>query len=204
MATERTLPIFPLSLVLFPDAGLPLRIFEPRYLRMVSECMRADEGFVVSLIRAGREAGEAAQFHEVGTLARIEHWEQGGDGMLHLLVRGETRVQVLEYSVAQDQLITGRVVPLEPEAALPIAEQYAPLVALVEKAFYGHGLDLPEPDKLQDATWVGCRLAELLPMPMQRRQWLLELTNPQLRLEALAQIAEGTPDTRDTGSRGLH
>lgn len=205
MPTEQTLPIFPLSLVLFPDSGLPLRIFEPRYLRMVSECMRRGQGFVVCLIRSGKEAGQAATFHEVGTLAQIEHWDQGNDGMLQLLVRGDQRMQVLDYSVADDQLISGRVVALEPEVTTGIAEQHTPLVALLEKAFHDHGVELPDADRLTDATWVGCRLAELLPMPMARRQWLLELTNPTLRLEALEQIAETLGDSGGTtGTAGAH
>ena len=202
MTTEQTLPVFPLSLVLFPDGGLPLRIFEPRYLRMVSDCMRRDEGFVVCLIRSGREAGAAAEFHQVGTVAEIEQWDQGGDGMLQLLVRGTRRVQVLDYRVAQDQLITGRVVDLEKEPVSGIAEHHAPLAGLLEKALYEHGVELPDPQRLQDATWVSCRLAELLPMPMARRQWLLELTNSALRLDALAEIAADLFDGKQESGSG--
>lgn len=205
MTTEQTLPIFPLSVVLFPEGGLPLRIFEPRYLRMIKDCVRSGDGFVVTLIRSGREAGAAAEFNQVGTVAQIVQWDQGNDGMLQVLVRGTHRVQVLDYTVAQDQLITGKVLALEREVPTGIAEQYAPLAGLLEKVFHEHGMDLPGPEKMQDATWVGCRLSELLPMPMTRRQWLLELTNPSLRLEALAQIAadlfDGTPDS---GSRKTH
>ena len=56
-----TLSVFPLHTVLFPDTKLSLRIFEQRYLRMVSECMKQDAPFVVSLIQGeGREAGGRA------------------------------------------------------------------------------------------------------------------------------------------------
>jgi Lon protease-like protein len=77
-ATHATIPLFPLNTVLFPGGPLRLRIFEPRYLDMVSRCMREDAGFGVALIVAGREAGGAAQTVAIGTLARIvdfDNWK---------------------------------------------------------------------------------------------------------------------------------
>jgi Lon protease-like protein len=50
--------------------------------------------------------------------------------------------------------------------------------------------DFGRAEELMDASWVGFRLAELLPLPPARRQWLLEVTNPTLRLEALAQFID--------------
>ena len=52
--------VFPLNVVLFPGGLLPLRIFEPRYLRMVSECLRQDAPFVVAAIVDGVESGGIA------------------------------------------------------------------------------------------------------------------------------------------------
>ena len=46
-ATSASIPLFPLHTVLFPGGPLRLRIFEPRYLDMVSRCMREDSGFAV-------------------------------------------------------------------------------------------------------------------------------------------------------------
>ena len=74
-------PLFPLNTVLFPGGPLPLRIFEPRYLAMVSDCVSNDSPFGVLLIRKGGETGPAST-HEVGTLARISDWYQGSDGLL--------------------------------------------------------------------------------------------------------------------------
>lgn len=190
MADTRTLPIFPLSVVLFPGGSLPLRIFEPRYLRMVSECMRAEHGFVVALIRDGREAGPAAKFFEIGTVAEIVEWSQGGDGMLHLATRGSERVQVISSEVAPDRLISGQVLPIEAEPATGVAACHGGLVDLLKQAYRDNGRELPGAKLLADATWVGFRLAEMLPMPIQRRQWLLELTNPTHRLDALQELLE--------------
>ncbi|MBX2878969.1 MAG: LON peptidase substrate-binding domain-containing protein, partial [Granulosicoccus sp.] len=60
-------PLFPLSTVLFPGGVLPLRIFEPRYLAMIGECMKNQTGFGVVLIEDGNEAGQPATFHHTGT-----------------------------------------------------------------------------------------------------------------------------------------
>ena len=61
MSDTRDIPLFPLGTVLFPGGVLPLRIFEPRYLSMIGNCMREGMGFGVVLITEGREAGQAAQ-----------------------------------------------------------------------------------------------------------------------------------------------
>ena len=80
-------PLFPLNTVLFPGGPLPLRIFEPRYIDMISERMKADAPFGVLLIREGQEAGAATTFH-IGTLARIADWYQGSDGLLGVTAIG--------------------------------------------------------------------------------------------------------------------
>src|SRR5690606_23069416 len=90
------LPVLPLNTVLYPDGLLPLRVFEPRYLDLVAQCLRDDECFVVSLITTGSETGEA-EFHPVGTTARIVDWDQGPDNILHVQCVGEQRVRIKDH-----------------------------------------------------------------------------------------------------------
>jgi len=85
---EEAVPLFPLHTVLFPGGPLPLRIFEARYLDMVSDCLKRDRGFGVVLIEQGREVGEAASCHEVGTLARIIDWDKRDHGLLEIICQG--------------------------------------------------------------------------------------------------------------------
>src|SRR5512144_1891243 len=103
------LPLFPLNTVLFPGGVLPLRIFEPRYLNMVSECMKADHGFGVVAIQEGSETGIAASFQKIGTLARIADFDRLEDGLLGITCQGGQRLQVMSHRVQADQLILGRV-----------------------------------------------------------------------------------------------
>lgn len=178
-------PVFPLNTVMFPGAFLPLRIFEPRYLRMVSDCLKNDRGFIVCLISSGREAGQAASFNTIGTLVKIIDWDDRA-GMLQITCEGDRRLQVLNSEISDDQLITGEAVYLEREPTTGIAEQYQPLVTIIAGLFQQHEIEI-DSHLLGDASWVGFRLAESLPLPPSRKQWLLELTNPTLRLSALAE-----------------
>src|SRR6185295_2578905 len=74
--TARELPLFPLNTVLFPGGPLPLRIFEPRYLDMVSRCLREQTGFAVVMLTVGEETREAASFAATGTEAMIVDFDR--------------------------------------------------------------------------------------------------------------------------------
>ena len=76
------IPLFPLHTVLFPHGTLPLRIFEPRYLEMVSSCLKTERGFGICLIRSGSEVGKAAETYDTGTLSEITYFNQQADGLL--------------------------------------------------------------------------------------------------------------------------
>ena len=185
---SETLPLFPLNAVLFPGGYLPLRIFEARYLDMVSTCLRQDSGFGVCLIRSGKEVGNAAEIHRVGTMARIIDWDKKPDGLLEIWTRGESKFEVLETSVADDQLLHGRVSYLAEEPSQPVPESYYELQRLLRQ--FLQQIKLPEqpPEKDQDAAWLAGRLSEWLPLPLQKKQQLLELDDPLLRLEQLQDL----------------
>ena len=96
---EQPIPLFPLSTVLYPDGLLPLRIFEPRYLDMISEALRNQSVFGIVPIRSGREVGETPDFFDVGTIAHIDSWDQGDDGLLHIQVLGGKSFRVTSNDV---------------------------------------------------------------------------------------------------------
>jgi len=176
--TGQTIPLFPLSTVLFPDGPLPLRIFEPRYLDMISRCLRQDAEFGVVLIVSGRDTGEV-ETSDVGTLARIVDWYQGSDGILGITARGTRQFRLHGLSRQPDGLYLGDVelLPVPPPQALP--EEFRPLATLLASVIddLGRLYDAIE-KRYDDAAWVGCRLAEILPMPPADKQRCLELTDP--------------------------
>lgn len=180
--SEKELPLFPLNTVLFPGGPVSLRIFETRYLDMVSRCLRNDEGFGVVLIQDGQETGEA-QMHSIGTEAWIRDWNRLEDGLLGIVGIGEERFEILSMERQPDGLYIGRVRtrPGPPEKAVP--GEYQHLAQIVRQLMP----QLPSPWRLvehkdNDAAWVGYRLAEVLPLNLAHKQQLLELEDPEVLL----------------------
>ena len=197
VSRELRVPLFPLHAVLFPGGVLPLRIFEQRYVAMVKECLRDDTPFGVCRILAGSEvlspgvdaATSGPQFAPFGTLARIKQWDMPQLGILHLQVEGTERFTVARHVVQDDGLVTGsiRTLPAEPAHALP--EAFAPLADLLELLATRIGpQQFPAERRLDDASWVGYRLAELLPLPLSIKQSMLEINDADVRLAVLARF----------------
>ena len=189
------MPVFALNTVLYPEGPLPLRIFEPRYVDMVSDRLRRDAPFVVALIRSGREVGGGATTHSVGTLARIVDWNRQDDGLLGIVALGGRRVQVLEAETRPDGLCvaTARILEDEPAATVPAEHRKLAtlLRGLLEQLESRYRFVNPRYD---DASWVGYRLSELLPMPLARKQHLLEIEDPLFRLRQLAEVVATLAD----------
>ena len=134
-ATRRDLleamPVFGLNTVLYPEGPLPLRIFEPRYVDMVSDRLRRDAPFIVALIRSGREVGGGATTHSVGTLARIVDWNRQDDGLLGIVALGGRRVQVLDTETRPDGLCVATARMLEDEPAATVPDEHRKLATLL-------------------------------------------------------------------------
>ena len=92
-----TIPMFPLSLVLFPGQILPLHIFESRYRTMVEEIIDAGRKFGVVLIERGSEVGGGETRKNVGTLAEIIDSEKSSDGRWLLITKGMKRIQISKW-----------------------------------------------------------------------------------------------------------
>jgi hypothetical protein len=179
--------LFPLNTVLFPGGPLPLRIFEPRYVDMVGTCLREQRGFGVVLLREGSEVGPA-EFETVGTLARIVDFHTLSDGLLGLTTIGERRFRVQTHERRRDGLHVGQVQWLELEAPQPLPGEYGHLPAVLEALLAASDLYANIERKPGDASWLSCRLAELLPLTLPSRQFCLELEDPLERLRLLGAL----------------
>jgi Lon protease-like protein len=188
--TPYSLPLFPLRTVLFPGGLLPLKVFEQRYVEMTKACMMNGRPFGVCLIVQGEEVatpdGARPEIASVGTLARITDWDVPQVGILHLATIGETRFQVRSQATQRNGLVVGEVTPIGPEAAQPLAEAYRPLANLLEVIASRVGpRNFPAERNFADASWVGYRLAEVLPLPLSIKQSMLEINDAGVRLEVL-------------------
>lgn len=179
------LPLFLLNTVLFPGDRLPLRVFEARYLDMVSACLKREQPFGICLIRHGLEVGEPAEPMAAGTLAFIEQWEMPQAGMLHILVRGGSRFQI-ERAYQENKLAYAQAQVLAEEEQMPVPEEFSALVELLQETLSQRPSPLiPTPHRLDDASWVGMRLGQLLPVANEIKQSWLEAHAPLARLHAI-------------------
>ena len=189
-----SIALFPLNIVLFPDGPLPLRIFETRYIDMVRRCMREAQGFGVVLIREGGEVGPAETF-DVGTMAQIVDFHQLSDGLLGLSCVGQQRFRIHSRSRQADGLNLAEVDWLSMEPSLAVPERHGRLAELLRTVLPQLGEVYTDIDmRLDDAAWVGHRLAEILPIAPAEKQFCLELDDPIQRLDVLSSRATGAKE----------
>lgn len=186
---RREVALFLLNAVLFPGGLLPLRVFEQRYMRMTTACLRDNKSFGVCLISEGAEVGAPAVPEPVGCLARIVQWDMPQLGVLSIMTRGERRFRILERHLEADGLARANVelLPEEDDAEVPIEHSVCArlLKAIIDEAGV---TQIEMPFRFESSSWVSARLAEILPLPLASRQRLLEIDDSRQRLEILYQI----------------
>jgi Lon protease-like protein len=177
------LPIFPLELVLFPGAPLPLHIFEPRYREMITECMEQKKPF--GLVRA-RENAVA----EVGCTAMVINIsKQYDDGRMDIDTRGKQRFSIVQLNHDRpflqaevtwfDDDEPGQPTEAETETAIKLHEQFLEIL----------GQDA-EVDR--DNPPISFELAHELPVDLDFKQTILEMKSETERIETLVEYYRAT------------
>ena len=184
-------PLFPLNSIVLPRGRIPLQLFEPRYIDMLTRCLKEDRGFVVVLLQEGGETGRTAAFYDIGTYVRIIDFQQLDNGLLGITVEGESKVSVVRSWQQEDGLNVGDVECLLEEAESEVPARYNELPSVL-KALFRHPVirDLNMEIDYGDARDVGWRLTELLPLDKQEKQKLVELQDPLERLSRLQELLE--------------
>ncbi|MRD47728.1 peptidase S16 [Caenimonas koreensis DSM 17982] len=201
--TLQSLPLFPLGTVLFPDGVLPLRIFEVRYLDMIGRCHKAGAPFgVVSLTQGNevRQPGSTEVFSAVGTLATISDYEAPQPGLMVIRALGAQRFKITSRDQLKHGLWIADVEAMSPDMVVPVpddlkntADALARLIQSLEQRVDAPGqMPIQGPWKLDDCGWVANRWCELLPLPVQLKQRLMELDNPLVRLELVSDVLART------------
>lgn len=189
-------PVFPLKTVLFPNGYLPLRIFEPRYLDMVSACTKNNTGFAVCLISQGDEVGSGARIHHIGTYANIVDFEPLANGMLSIMAKGERKIEVYSSWSEKNGLMYANIDYLKSEVSETLAEEHQGLVNVLKEIMSHPGYkDYQQSVHLEDAREVGYRLAEMLPISLLQQQQLLEMDQPRKRLSKIVSMLSGLEDS---------
>jgi Lon protease-like protein len=185
------LPLFPLQAVLFPGGLLQLKVFEARYLDLVSRCLRERSHFAVVCLNQGTEVrqpgSEPVRFESVGVLTQLLDVDAEQPGILRVRCLGGQRVELLRPRQRDDGLWLARPRPCADEATAPVppalqASARALAQAIASLAQQGQH-PIATPHRFDDAGWVANRWCELLPLPLSAKQRLMVLDEPLLRLK---------------------
>jgi Lon protease-like protein len=209
--TLSSLPLFPLGTVLYPGGLLPLRIFEVRYLDMIGKCHKTGAPFGVVALTQGsevRKAGDSPSddgfasesFHTVGTLATITSYSVPQPGLMVIRCSGAQRFEIFSHEKLKHGLWIADVTRLDDDQVVQVpddlrgaANALGKLIkSLQERDIPADQMPLEPPYHLDDCGWVANRWCELLPMPVELKQRLMELDNPLVRLELVSDILEKT------------
>ena len=184
MSDREDLPIFPLRTILFPDSKLPLRIFEPRYIDMVSRSMRENSEFGIIL---SRESTDPKMFetYDTGTLAKIIDWDQGGDGLLGITTIGTQKFRLKELNKQEDGLNIGSIERIEKEGDYKPLKEFTHLVELLQAILDDVNIYDDDEKRFDSASWISYRFAEILPLRIEDKQKCLEIDDPIIRLNFL-------------------
>jgi Lon protease-like protein len=193
--------MFPLGAVLFPGGVLPLRIFEVRYLDMIGKCHRAGAPFGVVALKQGTEVrrpgAEAEAFHSVGTLATITALETPQPGLMTIRCHGAQRFRIARSEQLKHGLWIADVQRLDDDLPVPVPDDLKHaaqalahvLGSLQARQSPGNAPPPIEgPMRLDDCGWLANRWCEILPVPLELKQRLMQLDNPLVRLELVSDI----------------
>lgn len=182
-----SVPMFPLGSVVFPYTAVPLRVFEPRYQKLVDRVLESDGRFGVVLIRRGSEVGGGDMRFSVGTMVRVvtvSTLPKTDDRSL--VVAGFKRIGINGW-LPEDPFPVADVIDL-PEAegqsepalqpALTSLRRVLALASELGSDVGGIGLDLAD-----DAVAASYQLAALCPISAFDSQKLLEAPGPVERVE---------------------
>lgn len=196
---NRTLPLFPLDMVLFPGAAASLQIFEPRYREMLRDCMADDRRFGIVLIKNGTDTSPSAETFSTGTIAHIAEIGAPRRGAIPITVVGESRFRIIEESRVRPYL-SAEVEVLEDDAGemasdeIMLASHDAARrylgTALASQGVYRADPDVPaDPMKLSYYMGIAATTA-----PNRSLQELLEAENLGDRLQAGIALLEEEAD----------
>ncbi len=200
MPTE--LPLFPLRTVLFPGGVIGLRVFEARYLDLITACLREGSRFgVVTLLRGGevqqadKQNDRPVDFAPVGVEAELIDADGVEPGILLVRCRGLSRFEVTGSRQQADGLWLAQTAPLpddEPSAPGPAFEATVrALSGAIESIREQDAAAFGLPLRFDDASWVANRWCEILPLPLNVRHRLMVLPDAQLRLKLVDEILRG-------------
>lgn len=181
------LPIFPLSVALFPGNPLPLHIFEPRYRRMLADCLAGDRRFGITPVTDNSEPpGPGA----VGCIAEVRVNQELPDGRSNIVVVGGSRFQVSRLLEETQPYLVAMVQTFEDEAGTQPTDDDIESLRRLALQYYAGLRELNDeiPDELvlpDDPLTLSFQVAGNIECDLGIKQRLLEERSTARRVRAL-------------------
>ncbi len=190
--TSVTLPVFPLPIFILSGGMQRLRIFEPRYVSMVANSNQTN-GFVIAHYDQDKEYLSS----DWGTHVQIVDFDQGADGVLTVDVLATRMVSLAHFSLQADKLLVAQVetLPHWSMAQHGIQEPDVKFASVLKEIFVTNYelSNLYSNQHFNYAEWVGARLLEILPLPVNDKQKFIH----QLDYAQLIVLLNSLIDKRD-------
>jgi Lon protease-like protein len=192
---SKLLALFPLDVVLFPDAPLPLHIFEPRYKEMIRDLLESREPFGVV-----RTAGSGIE--QVGCTAEIVAVaKQYEDGRLDIVTEGRQRFEIIQVDMGKTYL-RAEVLYIVDEPDHPPQEDVARLLEMQKEMLELLGANAEVPDA--DDRQLTLTIAAAMPFDLEMKQKLLASRSEPQRMTALIEYYEKVLPTLRRAVKARH
>ncbi|MFM2481080.1 LON peptidase substrate-binding domain-containing protein [Celerinatantimonas sp. YJH-8] len=192
-----TLPIFPLSTHILPGGRLPLTIFEPRYLSMITQCCRNKEPFGIVCIQPQISHAES-QLMPIGTGVTIVDFDLLQGGILGVIVEGQFRFRMRNPQLSTETTChhadqaTVQKLSTWPVITLPESEHYiADCLSQIYIQYPELGKLYQNP-QLKNLTWLCQRWLEVLPLSIHEKQAIMAAPNCERIHQLLIEMLKGS------------
>lgn len=185
-------PLFPLSSHVLPEGRMALRIFEPRYTRMIKDVCKADTGFVVCMINNAGDKSNNTHIFPLGTYCKVIDFDILDDGLLGVTIEGKYCVSIDEIETQFDGLRVGRVEKSQIWRCESSISQLSPMNERLKEVFekYPEVGNLYDIMKFDDPVWVVNRWLELLPVGAEQKQHFMAQQDCEKVVRYLSQLIE--------------
>ena len=184
---NRELSLFPLAMVLFPQSPMPLHIFEPRYRRLMEDCLAGDREFGILPRLDDTAEGDIAP-GTIGCVAHIEQAQDLPDGRSNVLLRGGARFALVRFVASGAPYFKGLVDELADDevpayAMRDLASRVRELFSRVASAARTIADDrAPVPDLPNDDRTLAFVVAQYLDLDLASKYRVLASRSPVDRL----------------------
>lgn len=170
---------------------MSLRIFEPRYVRMIKNACANNSGFGICMINSQGDRETNQHIYPIGTFAKVVDFDMLDDGFLGVTVEGQDCFKISSIVTENDELRIGTCHWIDQWAA-DSEHSIAPIDERLREIFekYPELRALYQDPKFSDPIWVIYRWLELIPVNAEQKQQFLQQKDCVKALDYLTQLVE--------------